>query len=167
MNYIYQTVTSLIETNCTSDPFELCELLGIVCSKTPYKKLKGLFVRINDFKFVDINDNLPEYQQKSVCAHELGHALLHAEQNGLVPMLDYDICGKSKLEYEANIFAAELLMPDQEILPLIKNGEDLYTVAKHFGVHDQFVLFKLLSMNQRGYRILLPDVIRSCFLGDE
>ena len=82
-------------------------------------------------------------------------------------MLDYDICGKSKLEYEANIFAAELLMPDQEILPLIKNGEDLYTVAKHFGVHDQFVLFKLLSMNQRGYRILLPDVIRSCFLGDE
>ena len=50
-----------------------------------------------------------------VCAHELGHMLLHKKANALF-MDSRTYFVSSKYENEANAFAAELLIPDSFII---------------------------------------------------
>lgn len=57
------------------------------------------------------NENVPEHLQAFVCAHELGHALLHRNIN--TPFLSKNtLFSIDKIERQANTFAVELLLPD-------------------------------------------------------
>ena len=61
-------------------------------------------------RVIFINSNLPEYLQKIVCAHELGHDILHrhlAKNVALQEFMLYDMT--SRPEYEANMVAADIL----------------------------------------------------------
>ncbi|HGU6173174.1 TPA: ImmA/IrrE family metallo-endopeptidase, partial [Escherichia coli] len=78
---IKEAVNSLIKKYGTNNPFELCDLLNI---KIMYSNLgpeiKGFFQRTpNGFEIVHINSCLEEMEKKYICAHELGHAILHVD----------------------------------------------------------------------------------------
>ena len=64
-----------------------------------------------------INDRFDIPAKTVLCAHELGHALLH---NDLIN--HYDLTTKTKgtsVEYEANLFAVSLLFDDDDfIIPI-------------------------------------------------
>lgn len=64
--------------------------------------------------YISINDSIS--RQRFTLAHELGHCVLHREQyqeKGLLEGIDMfrDPENHSRMEVEANAFAAELLMP--------------------------------------------------------
>lgn len=62
----------------TSVPFELADCLGITILEChDFKLQKGAFKVILNNCFIFINANLSTEMKKLVCAHELGHALLH------------------------------------------------------------------------------------------
>ena len=62
----------------TSAPFELADCLGITILEChDFKLQKGAFKIILNNCFIFINANLSTEMKKLVCAHELGHALLH------------------------------------------------------------------------------------------
>lgn len=66
-----------------------------------------------------------------VCAHELGHDLLHrdlARRVCLQEFVLYDM--KSRPEYEANLFASEILLPDNEIFTYAHDGYDIEQIAQ-------------------------------------
>ena len=68
----------------TNNPFALCRQMDIsVLYADLPRQVKGFFTNVDGFKMVYLNSRLPEWEQRMVCAHELGHAVLHEEINAL------------------------------------------------------------------------------------
>ncbi len=98
----------------SSNPFDICKILGI---KVHYSTIKDSLFGFSEAhcteNSAEINANIfissstSSYAQKIICAHELGHILLQKNQS--LNLLDSDNPGDSIYEYEANIFAIELL----------------------------------------------------------
>ncbi len=107
---IKQFVRSLVSENGTFSPFEIAENKGIIIQMEPLGTIRGYYSKALRTKFIHINCDLDEYQQKFTCAHELGHALLHPDLS--TPFLrESTLFSVDKLEVEANRFAACLCYP--------------------------------------------------------
>ena len=114
-------VRNLIKRHETRDPFRIAEELGIIIKYKPYEETKGYFLKVNTNKFIVINSNLSELEQLVVCSHELGHALLHANnkyalvyEKGGAMVQDFTLFPVNSIyENQANKFAAELLMDSE------------------------------------------------------
>lgn len=95
----------------TNDPFEIATQKNITVLKANLSETLGFFSSYKRMSFIHINNRLDNPMQRFVCAHELGHAVLHPGIN--TPFLKaktlYSI---DRFEREANEFAVELLMPD-------------------------------------------------------
>ena len=65
--------------------------------------------------------------------HEIGHDALHREEavkaGGFKEFNIFDM-RQSRMEYEANIFASQISLPDDEILEYIENGYDIQQIAR-------------------------------------
>lgn len=94
-------------------------------------------------------------RQRFTIAHELGHyvkhATLHDEFNDKTFFRD----GASNLmETEANVFAAELLMPDAEFNNFIENVSDsVEKIADHFQVSSMAVRVRAKTLGYSGHNI--------------
>lgn len=128
-------------------------------------KMKGMYTIIKRNRIIIINDNMPERMQQMVCAHELGHDALHrqfAKDGGLREFMLYDM--KSRPEYEANMYAADLLLDDEEIMELAKCGYDMQQVAGMLNTDINLIGLKMASMNYRGFDLRIGIEPKSDFL---
>ena len=98
-------------------------------------------------RFIFINDNDPETRQKFTLAHELGHFFLHMKDDadGVIISFRGD---KNPIEREADIFAAELLMPKHLIE---QEHRDIpfptaSYLASQFGVSKEAMRYRLDEM---------------------
>lgn len=148
---IYHKALELIKKYETRDPFQLAEALGItVMFREDFKKLKGMYKVILRNRYIFINSNLEPDMQALVCAHELGHDLLHRvflKSSVFQEFVLYDM--KSKPEYEANIFASELLLDDDVVYSCFKEGYDVYQIATLLGVDINLLLIKVHELHKR------------------
>lgn len=151
----------------TRNPFEIAEALNIeVMFDNSFSRLKGFYTIMNRQPYIVINGRLSEEKLRIVAAHELGHDRLHkhlARQGAMREFELYDMTARP--EYEANSFAAELLIPDEEIKELISAGYDMEQISVMLSTDINLVGIKLGNMNSRGenYRIGIPP--RGDFLG--
>ena len=76
--HIIDTVDKLVKKYHTSDPYELCKLLGIKIHYYDLEKLKGFFFYQSRQKNIVIDSNVNEFLTYSGC-YELGHAILHTK----------------------------------------------------------------------------------------
>jgi len=116
-------------------------------------------------RFAVINENLDPFTKTLVCAHELGHDILHqnlARKVCLQEFILYDM--KSRPEYEANLFASEILLPDDIILNLARDGYDIEQISKALCTDINLIALKVSSMNTRGYRFNNTIDAKSDFL---
>ncbi len=67
-------------------------------------------------------------------------------------------------EYEANLFAANLLLDETTIEELISDGYDVVQIARQLGTNVNLLLLKLQQMNDDN-RLRLPDMPDRNFLG--
>ena len=116
-------------------------------------KLSGLFVHSprDQASLILVNTtNKNIYHQRFTLAHELGHSQLHEDQ-GLIIDLDEDRKDDPR-HHEANIFAAQLLVPLQEMTRVLRtyrvraaDATDRLVVelAKIFGVSHELILWRL------------------------
>jgi Zn-dependent peptidase ImmA (M78 family) len=95
----------------TNDPFEIAEQLGVVVLFKPFIKIKGCYKLIQRRKVIFINSLLDYYERRVVCAHELGHAIMHPKTNCKF-IQNYTLLSVKKIEIEANKFCALLLLTD-------------------------------------------------------
>ena len=108
----------LIRRYHTNDPFEIAAALDItVMERSDFQRQKGAFKVVLHNSFIFINATMSNEMKRIVCAHELGHALLHRSlgktQECLMEFELFNITNST--EYEANLFAANLLLDDQSI----------------------------------------------------
>ena len=108
-------VLNLIAKYRTRNPFKLAKSLGIIVKFADLGEVRGLFKKILKNKYIFINSNLSEFDQRIVCCHELGHAILHSSSEYQFLIDNTSLLRRSKLEDEANLFASYLLFPDDEI----------------------------------------------------
>ncbi|PES11553.1 hypothetical protein CN501_19355 [Bacillus cereus] len=114
---IKNTVQQLCKKHNTKDPFELAQRLNInIFFHDLHEEINGFYKYEKRNKFIAINSNLSSTMQRTVCAHELGHAVLHPNAN--TPFLRKNtLLSVDKLEIEANTFAALLLIDENSIAP--------------------------------------------------
>lgn len=98
----------------TRNPFEIADYLGILyqigdigCS--------GCYMFLKNHRYIFLNQNLSESEVRMVMAHELGHAVMHRKENCYF-IRNKTLLLNSKIEIEANTFAANLLIPDEIII---------------------------------------------------
>ena len=115
MKAIKDTVSRLLENYGTLNPFELCECLNIKILKSDLgNEIKGFFQRTpQGYELIHINSGIDEYEMKYICAHELGHAILHTSMS-LGFFIENSMQVKNRYEIQADKFAAEILI-DYEI----------------------------------------------------
>lgn len=153
----------------TSDPYELLDGMGVILvPSTNYAPdgLRGYCTVINKIKYVVINVNQPEEEQRVVAAHEAAHLVLHQAQLKAGAMSDFDVYNvKSRLEQQANFFAADFLIDDADVTDVLQSHEvNFYDAAKELLIPAPFFAFKLYSMVRRGYNMRVPVDLNSTFL---
>ena len=78
---IKKRIAYLKKKYCTSNPFKLADILGILVIKEDLGNIEGYYNKQLRQKQIHINCNLSEKDMLFTCAHELGHALLHPDSN--------------------------------------------------------------------------------------
>lgn len=165
IDHISGTVAHLIKKCGTRDPVDICGQLHIrVC----YKELgaiKAFYFYQSRIKTVVINSRISRTVGRILCAHELGHAVLHgdlATMRGFQEMELFDSVAST--EYEANLFAAELLIDDERLLALLNDGNhSFFSVAKELHVPVELIDFKFRVLKHKGYRLEPPYPARADF----
>lgn len=88
--------------------------------------------------------------------------------NGIFRITAVDALGledvTSTTEYEANLFAANLLLDENSIEELVSDGFDIVQIARQLGTNVNLLLLKLQQMNDDN-RFRLPDMPDRNFLG--
>ena len=168
---IYAAVDRMNDKYRVSDPFELCSEMGIILLPKPLgtapNAIKGFFLEIKRIKTITVNSDLPQIIQKIIVAHEIGHAALH-HRSGIhafheVAMFDES----SDMEREANLFAAEFLLRDDEVFETLNSDTTFFTAAAKLYVPIELLDFKFRIMKWKGYKMIEPPILaNSNFLRD-
>lgn len=164
---IPEKIEELIRKHETRNPFILCDNLNI---RIRYKDLgtaiKAFYFYQSRIKNIVLNNRSSKMVQKILCAHELGHALLHGELAAMRGFHELELFDTtSRTEYEANMFAAELLIDDNELLKLLNDSEkSFFGVAKELYVPAELLDFKFRILKSKGYHIEAPYIAQSNFL---
>lgn len=112
---IRNVVSAVIHKYDSRNPFEIVEAKGAIVIFAPLIDVRGFYQYFQRNSIIYIDENLDYAEKNFVCAHELGHIMLHKKSNA-VYMDTKAFFNSNKLEKEANIFATELLIPDEIIL---------------------------------------------------
>ena len=165
-DYKRKEAERLVKSCSTRNPFKIAEELGIhVLYNSEFQSLKGMYNVISQSRFIFINSNLDEREQRTVCAHELGHDRLHrafAKTTIYQEFMLYDM--QTRPEYEANIFASQLLIDSDEILSMINCEYDIYQIAGELDEDVNLVLIKIDELRKQGYDVSAPYRPNSDFL---
>lgn len=169
-NYVSQEVSSLIERFKTRDPFELCKALRIeIRYKDLGSSIKAFYFYQSRIKNIVINIHTDEPARYVLCAHELGHCVLHGELAAMRGFQELNLFNSLvPTEYQANLFAAELLVDDKELLELLNDRDNsFFNVAKRLCIPAELLDFKFRILKHKGYRIESPYFAQSNFLKKE
>ncbi len=167
IEYITAVVHGLNRRHRTRDLYALCAALGIrVRQKDMGNAVKAFFVYQSRIKSIVLNRNIGSDMQRILAAHELGHAVLHGEiamMRGFQEIELFD--ATQKAEYEANLFAAELLIEDDQLLELLNDdGKSFFSMAKELNIPAALLDFKFRVIKHKGYRIEAPYIAHRGFL---
>ncbi|MEO5297990.1 ImmA/IrrE family metallo-endopeptidase [Enterococcus cecorum] len=106
---IDELIENLVEECGTRDPFKIARQKNIIVLEEPLKEIKGYYNKIKRIQMIHINDDLNYFERMFVCAHELGHALLHPNDQ-TNKLSTYSTVSTLKKESEANYFATNLIV---------------------------------------------------------
>lgn len=106
---IKKLADSLVKKHQSRDPFRIIKGMNVILVFAPLKEVRGFYQYFQRNNIIYIDENLPEQEQRFVCAHELGHMLLHQGVN-TVFMDTRTNLKTSRYEIEADKFAIELLL---------------------------------------------------------
>ena len=165
---IIDEVRTLIERYGEHDPLDLAEAMDILVSCEPMgfgdKCCKGFYVAYYGIRHITVNSDMPDVLQQVILAHELGHAVLHrhAGDPRFVDIGFFDSVDPK--EYEANLFAAELLLDDNEVLDTLRETNNFFQTASVLNVPSELLDFKFKLMQHKGFSFNSPVAASGDFL---
>lgn len=170
IDYIANMANKLKNKYQTRNPFEICDALGIrIRHKDLGTEIKAYYYYQSRIRNIVLNWRVNKIVQNVLVGHELGHDRLHQDIAMLRGFQEIELFDRAiPTEYEANIFTAELLIDDEELLELF-NDEDMsfFGMASELYVPAELLDFKLRILKHKGYRINVPNIANSNFLKNE
>lgn len=148
---IIKKAHQLLQKAGSSDPALLARHLNLQIRPVPFRTQKGVYKILAGQRFIFIKEDLDPVMQKIVLLHEIGHDQLH--QKEAAAFLEQDLFGQrtNRMEYEANFFAAELSLPDDELLEYIYRGMGIAEIASAMKSDQNLIAIKTSDMIRRGY----------------
>lgn len=149
--YILHAVDTLVERYGTRDPYELCDALGIRVRRIDLKKrLKGFFFYQSRIATIVVDSNVNTTLERILVAHELGHAVLHRETAMMIGFQEMEAFdAATAAENEANLFSAELLLTDGEVLEQLRE-RSFFQTAQALSVPTALLDYKFRALCERG-----------------
>ena len=152
----------------TDNPYDICKAMKIRVLEMPMgtseQSCKGFFLVNARCKIITINSDLPDHIQRIIVTHELGHAVLH-ENAAISAFHEFAMFDDTdRMEYEANVFAAEFLLEDAEVTERLEEQLDFFTMAKMLQVPPELLDFKCRNLQRQGIEINAPYIARGYFL---
>ncbi len=168
MNHVIKQADALVRHYKTRNPFEIADHLNITVKYGEFTQLKGFYNYTYRNRFIVINSRLNELEQNITCSHELGHDRLHRNQAKLGLMKDYHIFNVADtFEREANTFAAQLLIADDDFLDCVSLKYSSAQIASELNVHEELAIIKGTILNYQGHNLSIPYVPNSAYLGEK
>ncbi len=162
-NSIMQKAAELKEQGIAHNPFIIAKTENtLLYYNDDFEKLLGFYVYMNGRNIITLNGKLNADDTRLILYHELGHLFFHKELAIFSPLTDTSIFAATKTEYEANLFAAECMLNDEDILDAVNS--DFYSLAKSLCVPPELLTFKLICMRSRGFNLNIPSEPDSRFL---
>lgn len=133
---------STVKKYKTRDPFQIAREKNVILVYAPLVDIRGFYQYFQRQHIICIDENLPEQEKRFVCAHELGHMMMHKNSNA-VYMDTQTFFNTNKFENEANEFAVNLLIPDCEIY----DNKELTTgqLSRLLGYEEAMIKLRLKS----------------------
>ena len=142
-----------------TDVYRVAGSLGIKILLTKFDRddVSGVLIRKGDDILIGVNVDHSSNRQRFTIAHEIGHFLLHMIKPIFVDQVilrfrdDVSSEGCDLEEIEANVFAAELLMPEFFILRDIGSldiwdDESIQRLAREYDVSLQSLAYRLSNL---------------------
>lgn len=163
---IYKKANKLVDKFGTRDSLKIAKGLGIdVVFIDYFEKLLGMYAYRWKHRVIFLNNRMNEEFTNMVAAHEIGHDILHRDLAKGKLLQEFELFKiQNSVEYEANAFAAHLLIDTEKCFELIKNGYDVIEISKFCNTEINLMLIKLQEMRQLGYNLNLSEYAHSNFL---
>lgn len=137
---IKQLVNHYVLKFNTRNPFELADYFNVEVQIGALGSRAGCYMFLKNHKCVFLNEDLSESEMRLVMAHELGHAIMHRKENCYF-IRNKTLLLNSKIEIEANTFAAELLIPDEVIFE--NRDMTIEQLSRLLGYEKSFINLRL------------------------
>lgn len=121
-----------------TDLDRIADSLGLIVLE---EELEG---RLSEVYFGDaivVRADLPRAVKRELIAHAIGHHLMHAGNHLTLQGNTYSFGNYH--EKQANVFAAWLLVPEDQLTEKLNASRALPDLAHDFGVTDELMLFRL------------------------
>lgn len=136
---------SLVRKHKTRDPFRIAQERGYVVIRCPLKGVRGIYQYLQRRYVIYVNSELPELEARFVCAHEIGHIMLHRGENRI--FTDRNTYFQSnRQEIEANRFAVDLLFDDDDLRFFLDYPSQI--AADYMGVSVDLAEYRLKTIPQ-------------------
>lgn len=163
LDYIARQVAKIKNKYDEKDPKELATRMGIKVEYIPMgdfaKACKGFFIVHKRKKHITINSDLPDDIQNIILVHEIGHCVLHYQKASGAAFHDFLLFDSTnQMEYEANVFAAEFLLSDEDVLSTLNEDTFFFQAASILRVPPELLDFKFRLMKRKGYKLIDPPI---------
>lgn len=114
--------------------------------------LSGSLSKQDGIWLIRVNKVHSKTRQRFSIAHELGHFVYHKDdEKEFVDTTFFRGLTSDNLEYTANKFASELLMPEEQVRNLIDkdNVRNVADLAARFGVSSSAMLYRVKELKYR------------------
>lgn len=149
------------------DPEKIAVKMGLAVVPYPMDNgVSGMLVINAHGATIGYNQEEPRNRQRFTIAHELGHYVLHSDNTSRV-FVDNELkvhfrsnesqqdSAKAQMEFEANTFAAALLMPDAQLIENIQqldldlgDNRGLDGLANKFNVSTSAMYYRLVNLRK-------------------
>lgn len=153
---IVKTANRLVYELGTRNPHRMARELGIEIIPLDFKRQRGAYKVLMRNRFIFVKSDLHPVTENIVLYHEIGHDTFHRDEaikaGGFKEFNIFDM-RESRMEYEANIFAAQVSLPDDEILEYIEKGFDIQQIARAMHSDINLVALKTDTLIAQGFRL--------------
>lgn len=152
MQRIIDISEEVLRDFCGNSIFQTAENAGAKVWMRSLGGLKGFYVYEGGCRYIVINEELDQVTKSVVCAHELGHDMLHRELSDGGIREATMFLANNKTEREANLFAANILISDSDILDELTYHNSASAVAASLGFPVELIEYKLEILNFKGFK---------------
>lgn len=148
------TADKVVRESDSRNSTKIARLNGILIRTVDdWEEQSGAYIEMMRQPIIYVAGRLDSVKKAIVIAHELGHHFLHrkvaTQLGGFREFKIFDMA-LNDMEYEANRFAAQLLLPDDEVKEYIYQGFNVSQIARAMNSDINLVALKVSDYINQG-----------------